>query len=101
MQVIDPTKMLTGSALRELILWCIDGGGRMVMDDHDGEDRMEERSVTGAEILGALRSGSLQPASAPQGNWRYIARRNDVEVVFTFDVDDEGNTLIIITVIRR
>jgi hypothetical protein len=60
---------------------------------------MEERHITGGQILAALR-GSLRTDSCVAGKWRYIGRKNDIEVCFTFDVDDEGNLLVIITLMR-
>jgi hypothetical protein len=39
--------------------------------------------------------------SCVAGKWRYLARKNDIEVCFTFDADEEGNLLILVTVISR
>lgn len=62
---------------------------------------MEERGISGGEILNALQHGVLSTNQCVAGTWRYLARRNDVEVCFAFGVDDHGNMLIIVTVIRK
>lgn len=97
---IDPFVELVGERLREAILWCVDGGGRLSLPAHAGE-RMEERGITGGEILNALRSGRLVTDQWVAGSWRYLARKNDVEVCFAFDLDEDGNVLVIVTVIRK
>ncbi len=51
-------------------------------------------------VVAALR-GSLRTDQCVAGKWRYLARKNDVEVCFTFDVDDDGNLLVIVTVMRK
>src|SRR4051812_29646505 len=96
---IDPTVELKGKSLRE-VHHCIEWG-RLDIGYHDGQDRMAERNVTGGEILAALRNGALRTDQCVQGTWRYLARKNDVEVCFMFDTDEEGNMLIIITVMRK
>jgi hypothetical protein len=48
----------------------------------------------------ALR-GSLRTDQRVAGKWRYLARKNDVEVCFTFDVNEDGNLLVIVTVMRE
>jgi hypothetical protein len=70
------------------------------MPEHAGL-RMEERNITGGQILAALRSGALRTDSCVAGRWRYLARKNEVEVCFTFDVDDDGSLLVLVTVIRK
>jgi hypothetical protein len=97
MEVMDPNEELTGEALRVVVERCTEYG-RIVLAIHAGE-RMEERHITGGQILAALR-GSLRTDSCVAGKWRYIGRKNDIEVCFTFDVDDEGNLLVIITLMR-
>jgi hypothetical protein len=62
---------------------------------------MAERDITGGEILAALRGGSLRTDQCVAGTWRYLARKNDVEVCFCFEVDEDGNALIIVTVMRK
>ena len=70
------------------------------MPEHAGL-RMEERDITGGEIIAALQRGILRTDSCVAGKWRYLARKQAVEVCFTFDVDDEGNLLVLVTVIRK
>lgn len=89
-----------GQTSGKIVVHCIECG-RTIIAPHDGADRMAERRITGMEIESALRSGALQTDQCAAGKWRYLARRNDVEVCFTFDVDDEGNMLIIVTVMRK
>ncbi len=101
MEVVDPTKQLTGSTLRDLIVHCIEFG-RLSIGWHGGQDRMAERGITGGQILAALSSGALSPdGSSGDGTCRYLARKNDVAVCFCFDVDEDGNLLVIITVMRK
>jgi hypothetical protein len=62
---------------------------------------MEEQQVSAQEIESTLRRGVHTTTSCVAGKWRYCARRNGIEVVFTFDVDDEGNLLVVVTVMRK
>lgn len=62
---------------------------------------MEERDVTAPEVEATLRKGVHSTSSCVAGKWRYSARRKGVEVVFTFDVDDDGNLLVVVTVMRK
>ena len=62
---------------------------------------MHERHVSAPEIETTLRTGSHSTDSCVAGKWRYCARRNDLEVIFTFDVDEEGNLLVVVTVMRK
>lgn len=96
-EVIDPNEELTGAALRVVVEHCTEYG-RLVLPVHAGE-RMEERRITGGQILAALH-GRLRTDSRVAGKWRYVGRKHDIEVCFTFDVDDEGNLLVIVTVMR-
>jgi hypothetical protein len=96
-EVIDPHQELTGQALRDVIEHCIEWG-RTILSEHAGE-RMEERLVSGGQILAALR-GILCTDQCVAGKWRYLGRRNDVQVCFTFDVDEEGNLLLVVTVMK-
>ena len=98
-EVIDPFEELAESKLREVVEHCIEWG-RTSIGYHGGDDRMAERHITGGQILAALR-GVLKTSSCVAGKWRYSGRKNGVEVIFTFDVDDEGNLLVIVTLIRE
>ena len=105
---VDPTEELTGQCLRDLILWCIEWGKLDIGYDlekdkqvgHGGQDRMAERSITGGQIVAALSRGTLRTDGRSGLKWRYLARKNAVEVSFMFDLDDEGNVLIILTVMN-
>jgi hypothetical protein len=76
----------------------------MLIGYRGGDDRMAERQITGGMILAALR-GSLRTDQCVAGKWRYLARKNDVEICFTFDEDEDededGNLLVIVTVMRK
>lgn len=100
MEAIDPTEHLQGQRLRDVILYCVEFG-KLRIGYHGGQDRMAERSITGGEILNALESGALSTDQCVAGVWRYLARKNDVEVCFCFDTDEDGNVLIVVTVIRK
>jgi hypothetical protein len=97
--VIDPFEELTEERLREVVTHCIEWG-RTVIGWHGGQDRMAERNITGGQILAALR-GSLRTESCNAGRWRYSGRKNGINVIFTFDTDEEGNLLVIVTLIRE
>jgi hypothetical protein len=99
MDAMDPAVELTGQELREVIGQCVEYG-RILIGYHGGDDRMAERQITGGMILAALR-GSLRTDQCVAGTWRYLARKNGVEVCFTFDVDEDGNLLVIVTVMRK
>jgi hypothetical protein len=96
-EVIDPHQELTGQALRDVVEHCIERG-RTILSEHAGQ-RMEERHVTGGQILAALR-GTLSTDQCVVGKWRYLGHKNDVEVCFTFDVDEEGNLLLVVTIMK-
>ena len=51
-------------------------------------------------ILAALR-GRLRTESCVAGKWRYCGSKNGINVIFTFDTDDEGSLLVIVTLIRE
>lgn len=91
---------LTGDKLRELITVCLEWG-RTSMAYHGGDDRMAERNISGGQILAALARGALRTDQCVAGNWRYLASREGVEVCFMFDLDADGNMLIVITVMRK
>jgi len=102
---IDPYKEMIGRRLRNVVIQCLDNG-LILMPLASGErshaqHRMDERKVTASEIEATLRSGTLKTSSCIAGKWRYLARKGNVEVVFTFDVDDDGDLLVVITVIRK
>jgi hypothetical protein len=100
MEAIDPAKELVGKHLRTVILACIDAG-RVSLNEAHAKERMDERSVTAPEIESALVGGALKTELLDRdGCWRYCATRKDLRVIFTFDVDDEGNMLVVITAIR-
>jgi hypothetical protein len=91
--------------LRDVVVDCLDSG-RILIPRSDGrrshaEDRMDERHITAPEIEAVLRSGVHRTDSCVAGKWRYGARKNHLEVIFTFDLDDEGNLLVIVTVMRK
>ena len=97
--VVDPFEELAEEKLREVIADCIEWG-RTVIGWHGGQDRMAERHITGGQILAALR-GRLRTESCVVGKWRYCGSKNGINVIFTFDTDDEGNLLVIVTLIRE
>lgn len=103
--MVDPYKEMTGRGLRNVVIACLDNG-LILFPQRSGkrshaEERMEERDVSAPEIEAALRSGQLNTNSCVAGKWRYLARKTGVEVVFTFDVDDDGNLLVVVTVMRK
>ncbi len=61
---------------------------------------MNERRVTAPQIEGVLRSGALRTEGFRRDSWRYSATARGITVVFTFEVDDEGALLVVITAIR-
>jgi hypothetical protein len=95
---LDPTVELKASELRGVILFFLESG-RVSMPMHAGR-RMDERHVSAPQIESALRAGALKTESCDVGCWRYRATRQGVVVIFTFDTDDEGNLLIVITTWR-
>lgn len=105
MALLDPYKEMTGRGLRKVVIDCLDNGLILIPQPSGkrshAEDRMDERDVSAPEIESALRSGALSTDSCVAGKWRYLARKSDVEVVFTFDVDEDGNLLVVVTVMRK
>ena len=72
MEIIAPYEELTGEALRVVVEHCTEHG-RIILSVHAGE-RMEERHITGGQILAALR-GTLRTDQCVAGRWRYIGRK--------------------------
>lgn len=97
---IDPTVEVKGEDLRKIVCYLVEWG-RMAIGYHQGQDRMAERGFTGGEIINTLTKGHLTTSSCVFGNWRYLATRGDAQIIFTFDVDDDGNMLVIVTLIRK
>ncbi|HEY4243797.1 MAG TPA: hypothetical protein VGM88_28485 [Kofleriaceae bacterium] len=83
-----------------MIEWCLEWG-RIRIGYHDGDDRMAERNFTGLEIQNTLTRGSLRTESCNAGTWIYAATRRDAEIIFCFTIDDEGNRIVVVTLIRR
>jgi hypothetical protein len=96
---IDPSVELIGAELRHAVIAMLDGG-RISLPTY-AKGRMDQRHVTAPQIEAALRSGALSTESCDTGTWRYRATRQNVVVIFTFDVDDEGNLLIVVTTWRQ
>jgi hypothetical protein len=100
-EALDPTVELRGPDLKKLIRACIESN-RISIDERHTQQRMDERDVTTPEIEWALKAGALSTeCSDKDGCWRYRAVRQDLSVIFTFDVDEDGNVLVVVTVIRR
>ncbi|HSK00135.1 MAG TPA: hypothetical protein VK932_02795 [Kofleriaceae bacterium] len=96
---IDPVAELTGGDLREAVVYCLEIG-RISLEERHTRERMIERRVTAPQIEGVLRSGALRSEGLGRDSWRYSAAARGVVVVFTFDIDDEGALLVVITAIR-
>lgn len=91
---IDPHIEMTGDALKTAVCWCLDNG--LVLINTYQKGRMEERQVTALEIESALRTG-LRATESYDDKWRYRATKRGVVVIFTFDVDEDGNMLVVVT----
>ncbi|MEO8704859.1 MAG: hypothetical protein ABI867_32705 [Kofleriaceae bacterium] len=96
---IDPTVEMGASELRIVVRVLLESG-RVSIPVYAGR-RMTQRSVTTPQIEAALRSGKLGTESCDAGTWRYRAARQGVSVIFTFDTDDEGNLLVVVTTWRN
>lgn len=107
-EVIDPSQELAPKPLRELIEALLEQGrislGVAPRGSGDprshAEQRMDERFITAEQIRQTLLKGRLNTESLERGSWRYCATRQGIRVIFTFDQDDEGNVLVVITAIR-
>lgn len=80
-------------------MYCLELG-RISLEESHARERMNERRVTAPQIEGVLRSGALRTEGFVRESWRYGATARGITVVFTFDVDDEGALLVVITAIR-
>jgi hypothetical protein len=100
LEEIDPTTEQTVETLHRVVAWCVEWS-RIDLGYHKGQDRMQERNFTGLEIHHTLTLGTLRTESCVAGVWRYMASRRDANIVFCFDIDEEGNRVIIVTLIRR
>lgn len=98
MNAIDPAVELVGRTLRTVVIALLEAG-RVSLPVHTSE-RMDERHVSAPQIEIALRSGRLATESCHGGTWRYRATRQGVVVIFTFDTDDDGNLLVVVTTWR-
>lgn len=99
MDELDPSVELTGGDLRDLVVCCLEIG-RISLEEAHARERMNERRVTAPQIEGVLRSGALRTEGFGRHSWRYSAAARGIVVVFTFDIDDEGALLVVITAIR-
>lgn len=95
---IDPQEEMTGADLRDAVLWCLDNG--LILINTYQENRMSERGVTALEIEATLRTG-LRSTESYDDKWRYRATKRGVVVIFTFDVDEDGNMLVVVTTWRE
>lgn len=57
--------------------------------------------LVGPQIEATLRNGALASESCDAGAWRYRAAKQGVVVIFTFDIDDDGNLLVVVTTWRN
>jgi hypothetical protein len=96
---IVPVVELTGGGLRDAVVYCLEIG-RISFEETHARERMNERQVTAPQIEGVLRSGALRTEGFGRASWRYSATGRGIVVIFTFDVDDEGALLVVITAIR-
>jgi hypothetical protein len=96
---IDPIVELTGGSLRDAVVFCLEIG-RISLEETHARDRMNERRVTAPQIEGVLRSGALRTEGFGRDSWRYSATGRGIVVIFTFELDDEGALLVVITAIR-
>jgi Domain of unknown function (DUF4258) len=96
---IDPEMEIGGPALRALVRECLEGG-RIVIPKSHAKQRMDERHVTAVEVEGCLRSGSLRTESSHVTGWRYRAEGRGVCVIFTIDLDGDGNLIVVVTTWR-
>ncbi len=93
-----PAVELVGRTLRTVVIALLEAG-RVSLPVHPSE-RMDERHLTAPQIETALRSGALASEGCNGGTWRYRATRQGVVVIFTFDTDDDGNLLVVVTTWR-
>lgn len=96
----DPSIELTGSDLRNLVITVIESNSISFPIQH-AAPRMKERNVTAPQIVGVLRSGALSTEGFTGGSWRYRAVARGITVIFTFDIDDDGNVLVVVTTWRN
>lgn len=99
MEPVDTSVELTGAALRNLVISCITTGN-ISLPVH-AVDRMDERTVTGPQIEACLMRGALASESIVGTKWRYRATGRGVTVIFSFDTDEDGNVLVVITTWRN
>lgn len=92
---IDPTVELTGADLRNAVLACLQAG-RILIAVYQNR-RMDQRHINTPEIESSLRSGLRTTESCDVGKWRYRATKRGVVVIFTFDVNEEGDLLVVVT----
>lgn len=96
---IDPVAELVGGSLRDAVVYCLEAG-RVSLEETHARERMNERRVTAPLIEAVLRSGALRTEGFGRDSWRYSATGRGITVIFTFDIDDEGALLVVITAIR-
>ena len=96
----DPSVELTGAELRELVLALLELGNVDIPQSH-AVPRMDERRITAPQIEACLKSGILSTEGLVYESWRYRATGRGITVIFTFDVDDEGNLLVVVTTWRN
>src|SRR5688572_13116080 len=96
---MDPTVELDGRALKEIVRECVKSG-RIRIPTY-GRQRADQRQITTPEIVTALRCGSLATECIVSDRYRYRAEgTGDVVVIFTFEVDEHGALIIVVTTWR-
>ena len=100
--MIDPAAPANPTEVRAAIHGCLSAG--LVVYSKHARQRMSQRGFDIRLVERVLQYGRifLSDYRSEFSSWSYIAEQSDTRVVFTFDVDldDEKNTVLVITIVR-
>jgi len=100
--VIDPGAPANISEVRAAIHSCLSSG--LVVYSKHARQRMSQRGFDIRVVERVLQYGRifLSDYRPEFSSWSYTAEQSDTRVVFTFDVDidEEKNTVLVITLVR-
>ncbi|GMR17672.1 MAG: hypothetical protein BMS9Abin33_0065 [Gammaproteobacteria bacterium] len=96
---------LSASKAKKFLLEITENSSRVFFTRH-AEKRMKQRKITRPQIIRCLQSGAITegPARGISGNWEMrmevLSVGDPVTVVAALDNDEQGNFVIVITVIN-
>ncbi len=100
--VMDPSQPANLKALRELVKACVASPDVRVFFAKHARERMAQRIVTIDNVYKVLVGGryALSDYRTEFAAWTYTAEAQQARVVFSLTTDENGNAVIVISVVR-